>query len=73
MPPAPTAPAIAVAPIKLMVAVVRFKMSELRASGKINLKIICKGVAPIACADSTIPSLTSSSEVSTKRPIYGPT
>ena len=48
IPPPPTAPAIAVAPIKLIVAVVRFKMSELRDSGIINLNTICETVAPIA-------------------------
>ena len=30
------------------------------------------GVAPIACADSIMPSFTSSNEVSINRPIYGP-
>ena len=69
MPPAPTAPAIAVAPIKLIVAVVKFKISELRDSGKTNLKIICKGDAPMAWADSIIPSFTSSKDVSIKRPM----
>src|SRR5699024_12235181 len=62
-----SAPAIAVALSKLIIAVVRLKINEPRASGSKKCQIVCIGVAPIDSAASTIPSSTSKIEFSTRR------
>src|SRR5690625_1060557 len=70
-PPAPTAPAIAVAPTKPIVAVVTLNTREANASGNKNRRIICNGVAPMDLAASIIPASTSKIEFSTNLEIYG--
>ena len=58
-------------PTKAMMTVVSWATMLGMASGKSTRRMICRGVAPMESAASTMPSGTSFNEVSTCRPING--